>query len=75
VLYAARRDWPEEPYLVTWLKRFGQCLEIPPQRLADGEFVMELRALLALSSRPAIEPSGAEQAADELASCLMGCLG
>jgi hypothetical protein len=50
VLYAARRDWPEEPYLVAWLKRFGQCLEIPPDSCGRWLYCSSLSA--AGSARP-----------------------
>ena len=33
VLYVARKDWPEEPYLVNWLKRNGSCAEVEREHL------------------------------------------
>ncbi|MBI4936754.1 MAG: hypothetical protein HY846_00790 [Nitrosomonadales bacterium] len=37
VLYVARKDWPEEPYLVNWLKRNGLCAEVERERVLTGE--------------------------------------
>ena len=37
VLYVARHDWPEEPYLVSWLNQHGVCVEIERERLQAGE--------------------------------------
>lgn len=70
VLYLRRLDWPEEPYLIEWLKRHGACLEVERQRLMRGDVADELQALLA---QPAALPplaSGAAQAADILAQML-----
>lgn len=72
VLYLRRQDWPEEPYLIDWLKRHGACLEVERQRLMRGDVADELQALLALpAARPPLA-NGATQAADVLAQMLRG---
>lgn len=43
VLYVSRGDWPEEPYLVEWLRQNGVCLEVERDHLWQGK----LRDLLA----------------------------
>lgn len=72
VLYVPRSDWPEEPYLVQWLARHGQCLRISQQQLAQGHDLLD--ALDALSNMPPAPPvpsTGAEEAAAcLLAACL-----
>ena len=65
VLYA-KREWPEQPYLVDWLKRRLPCAAISPDALRQGRFSAPLRTLLA-SERPApLPPSGIEQALNEI---------
>ena len=70
VLYLERKDWPEEPYLVDWLKQHGRCLEVPPQALERGEIVERWEELFALPGQTPAEPVGAAQAADYLESML-----
>lgn len=63
VLYVARRDWPEEPYLVQWLKQNDACLEVDRAALIAGELHDILQQLWAqpLPQKPI--PSGADEAA------------
>lgn len=63
VLYASRPDWPETPYLTSWLARHGVGREISRAMLAAGTFEQELHALwqAPLPTRPS--PDGAKQAA------------
>lgn len=68
VLYAARRDWPEEPHLAAWLRRHGACLEVERPRLETGELGGLLEALWHLPRPAPPMPSGAVEAADYLAS-------
>ncbi len=37
LLYVTRPDWPEEPYLVQWLKQNVACLEVERASLQAGE--------------------------------------
>lgn len=71
VLYVARRDWPEEPYLVAWLQQFGQCQEIQPRQLEAGDFGAELALLLGSLPRRGVEFTGAAAVAEVLASYLI----
>lgn len=63
VLYVARRDWPEEPYLVQWLNRCGTCLEVERASLKTGELHEILQQLWALPRPMRPAPSGAGEAA------------
>ena len=63
VLYFLRPDWPEERYLVQWLRQQALCKELAPKRLRNGEFVDDVLGLLnddPLSPRP--EPAGVSEA-------------
>ncbi len=46
VLYLSRKDWPEEPYLVSFLERYGLCQELSPEQLASGDFLDEAVKLM-----------------------------
>ncbi len=71
VLYTARPDWPEAPYLQTWLARHGCCLEISRQDLCNGQVEDALRALWHQPAPSLPVPCGAEQAAQAIASTIM----
>jgi UDP:flavonoid glycosyltransferase YjiC (YdhE family) len=66
VLYVAREDWPEEPYLIGWLEAHGLCRKVQRQALERGAFEAELRALLAQPQPKQVKPLGIQQAADYL---------
>lgn len=70
VLYVARRDWPEEPYLVQWLRQNGVCLEVERDRLQGGDLGEMLHDLWLQPKPPAPVASGAEEAAEILAGML-----
>lgn len=63
VLYVARHDWPEEPYLVQWLSRHGVCAEVERAALASGELQATLQCVWAAPRPPVPIPLGAEVAA------------
>ena len=70
VLYVARHDWPEEPFLLDWLRQQQPCVEISREALKAGDFVDELNHLL-MSPRPDPVPAtGVAQAADILMTYL-----
>jgi hypothetical protein len=71
VLYLDRKDWPEAPYLVEWLKRQGRCMEVERAALEQGEIIRLLEALLAKPKKPLVEPDGVWQAADCLKKILV----
>jgi UDP:flavonoid glycosyltransferase YjiC (YdhE family) len=66
VLYLTRRDWPEEPYLVHWLKHNVACLEVERDALMAGELGDVLSRLWALPRPSPPAASGAGEAAQFL---------
>lgn len=70
VLYLDRKDWPEAPYLVEWLKRQGRCVEVARTALEQGAIAAPLEALWALPPTAPVKPEGIEQAADLLQNLL-----
>lgn len=70
VLYLDRKDWPEAPYLVEWLKRQGRCLEVERAALEQGAIAAQLEALWALPPAAPVEPEGIAQAAGLLLDLL-----
>ena len=58
----AQRDWPEQPYLVDWLRQRLPCHDITPERLADGRFTPPLETLLASPRPRAVTPHGIDAA-------------
>lgn len=66
VLYVSRHDWPEEFYLVQWLKQHVACMEIEREILFAGELEGILRQLWALPQLPVPEPAGAVEVAEYL---------
>jgi len=63
LLYVARRDWPEESYLVQWLKQNGACVEVERNALQAGELGNALKRLWALPQPPRPDATGAAEAA------------
>jgi len=72
VLYVARDDWPETPFLEQWLTENGMARKVTRERMERGEFFDELFDLLAAAPRPAVIPSGVETVADWVANRLQG---
>ncbi|GAB4124103.1 MAG: hypothetical protein Fur0040_05740 [Sideroxydans sp.] len=70
VLYVARGDWPEQPWLVDWLRRHGVCREVPAEGLVSGNLWDELAALWRQPAPPRPQAAGAGQAAALLAAYL-----
>lgn len=66
VLYVARDDWPEEPWLSQWLVQHGNGVKIERKHLNSGDFTGALEALFAQPKRPALPPGGIAEAADWL---------
>jgi len=71
VLFVARPDWPEAPYLQTWLTYNGRCAEITLQQLQQGDLHSALAALWQLPAPARPKADGAEQAAKILAELLL----
>lgn len=70
LLYAERPDWPETPYLKTWLAAHGRGSEISRSSLVSGDFAAQLQALWQSPCLPRPAPDGAMQAAQWLAQQL-----
>ena len=70
VLYVSRGDWPEQPFLVDWLKSHARCLEVGRELLEKGEIAGALDGLLAMPEKSKPAATGAAQAADFLKSLL-----
>ena len=66
----AHRDWPEQPYLVDWLRQHLPCHDITPERLADGEFAPQLETLLTKPRPKAMAPHGIDTAVEHLSRFL-----
>ncbi len=69
LLYVPRGDWPEEPYLIEWLKAHGRCLEIDQPTLQHGDLGDALRELFAVAAVP-VPATGAGEAAAAIEDCL-----
>jgi len=63
VLYVAREDWPEEPYLIAWLEAHGSCQKVQRQDIEQGDFSEVLEALLAQPKPQPVAPSGIAEGA------------
>lgn len=72
VLYVTRGDWPEEPYLVSWLKQHTACVEVARSALQTGQLAQQLEQLWGMPRPPAPIPNGAQQAAAYLRDLLTG---
>jgi hypothetical protein len=70
VLYVAREDWPEEPYLITWLEAHGACRGISRAQSTSGEFAEQLLQLFKQPKQDLVQPSGIVQAAEHLVQLL-----
>jgi UDP-N-acetylglucosamine:LPS N-acetylglucosamine transferase len=66
VLYIDRPDWPETPYLTTWLCENGNAALIEECDLFSPRLESQLREIWEQPSKPAIHADGAEQAARRL---------
>lgn len=66
VLYVTRRDWPEELYLVQWLRQNAACLEVERSDLLAGDLGNVLEQLWAKPLPPRPAATGAAEAAQIL---------
>jgi UDP:flavonoid glycosyltransferase YjiC (YdhE family) len=67
LLYIPRGDWPEEPYLVEWLKTHGRCLEVENHALQRGDLGEALQELFSVTPAP-VPATGAGEAAAAIAA-------
>ena len=61
VLFTERGDWPEEPYLRTWLSKVGRAASISGTELAEGEFAQALDELIKQPWKAPADASGAAE--------------
>lgn len=67
MLYVRRTgDWPEEPYLITWLKSHARAAEIGRATLERGEIMETLSDLWRRPPPVAPRPEGVAQAVDHI---------
>jgi UDP:flavonoid glycosyltransferase YjiC (YdhE family) len=72
VLSVHRGDWPEEPWLLGWLRGRVPVREIGLQDLLGGRLEEPLRELLRRGRATPVEPTGADESADLLLGLLAG---
>jgi len=66
-LCVKRADWPEEPYLSAWHQQHGEVEFIDWQELVNGEFMAQVKRMLAVSwQKEVVKPTGAIEAASVL---------
>lgn len=70
VLYVRRDDWPEQEWLIEWLRRNARCGEVGEAQLLRGELAPALDALWREPPPPVPRPDGAAEAARIVASYL-----
>lgn len=70
VLTIERPDWPETAVLNRWVQQYGHIEVMTREHFYKGTFAPKLKALLATSSRPRVEPAGVTQAVDHIQSLL-----
>jgi UDP-N-acetylglucosamine:LPS N-acetylglucosamine transferase len=70
VLYVSRGEWPEQPYLVNWLRQHGVCREVANDRLLGGNLSEELQQLWSQPMPEVPSAHGAVEAATILARYL-----
>ncbi|MDE3207299.1 MAG: hypothetical protein KGL58_00455 [Pseudomonadota bacterium] len=70
VLYVRRPDWPEEPYLVSWLNQVAQSQVIGFDQLLTGQFMPQMEEVFEQPEKPGVAPYGIEEASQLLASFL-----
>ena len=66
MLYVRRPGWPEEPYLIEWLERHGNCREITRPQLEQGELGAALTGLWNQPRRLPVVPTGIGQVVEIL---------
>ncbi|HEX6829840.1 MAG TPA: hypothetical protein VF104_12785 [Burkholderiales bacterium] len=70
VLYLRRPGWPEEQYLVDWLRENAACIEVARDKLESGDFAEDVLRLLDAPRRPPARATGAYEAAALVAAML-----
>lgn len=68
VLYLPRDDWPETPWLATWLERHNRAMCLSEADLLAGRLEEALEAVWDMPTPSPIEATGADEAARRLAA-------
>ncbi len=71
IIYVSRGEWPEQSYLVQWLKQNGVGLEVGQDVLEQGAMQSVLDEAFLTRREPASLGSGVHKAADILQSMMM----
>ncbi len=66
MLYIARPDWPEQPYIIEWMQRNIHCQEISEQQLRDGTLLVHIDSLLERGRSKPVEPKGVTETVNYL---------
>jgi hypothetical protein len=66
VLYVSRADWPEEPWLIGWLRQRVPTRKVALADLVAGRVEKPLRELFSAGRATPAEPTGATESADLL---------
>jgi hypothetical protein len=70
VLYLRRPDWPEEPFLLSWLHTHNRAAEISHHQAEVGDLAATLNQIWAQTAPPAPAPTGIADACDALVDLL-----
>jgi len=70
ILYAARPDFPEAPYLEAWIETHACAERMTLDQIKQGAFARPLQDLLDRPKRPPVAATGAEEGADTLEEML-----
>jgi hypothetical protein len=71
VLYVQRDDWPDVPFLESWLNKTAHSEKISVDQLTSGDFESELMDLLDRGRYQPIELNGMQHAVDRLEGYLL----
>lgn len=70
VLLLPWEDWPETEGLKDWLGRNGRMLMLTDEKLREGDFLAEVKKILAMPTSPMPDPSGVAEVAELIATYL-----
>lgn len=71
VLYLDRPDWPETPWLATWLEQHARARAIPETRLCSPAIAEDLEELWRAPAPPRPRPAGAQACAHRILDALV----
>ena len=74
VLYVSRGGWPEEPYLLEWLRAHARVAELGRERLLQGDFTGALTTLAEMPRRRAAVAGGEHEATELIQGLLQKTL-